>query len=298
MAKALVKVNRISDAIQYHQSAVYHKLKKSHPELVEDFFDRGSLKSPDFLIIGVMKCGTTALYDYTIQHPQILPAAFKETGALHQLVKESGESGISGDLIEYYFSLFPPRPENSSFLTGEASIGYFSNLNTGEIIQENFPNTKLLLIFRDPVKRAISDYQMSVRNGSERRTFEQIMNSDLDELEQVQDLEQIYEKARKKQYLRLGLYAYPLEQWMNLFPREQFLILSSEELSQDPRRVMGEVFQFLDLPESQQIQYQPKNKGSYSSNLDDKLITRLYAFYRPHNQRLEQFINRKFSWNC
>ncbi len=65
---------------------------------------------------------------------------------------------------------------------------------------------------------------------------------------------------------------------------------------ENPGGVMKQVFNFLDLPDYQDIQYSYKNKGSYSAKIDEDLLSRLYDFYRPHNQRLEDFIGRKFNW--
>ena len=70
---------------------------------------------PDFLIIGVTKCGTTSLYDYVIQHPKILGAKKKE---LHFFDTHFAKG------INYYYQQFPPK-NNTDELVDEASPGYF-----------------------------------------------------------------------------------------------------------------------------------------------------------------------------
>lgn len=98
-------------------------------------------------------------------------------------------------------------------------------------------------------------------------------------------------------YLGKGLYVYYLERWMKLFPKEQFLILRTEDLTENPAVVMKQVFEFLGVQDYQHIQFIPKNKGTYSDQIDKGLLSRLYDFYQPHNYRLEELLGRKFDWN-
>jgi hypothetical protein len=101
----------------------------------------------------------------------------------------------------------------------------------------------------------------------------------------------------KSKFLITGLYVYFLEKWMSLFPKEQFLILRNEDLSQAPAAVMSQVFEFLGVPDCQHIEYPRKNTTTYPSQIDEILLTRLQEFYRPHNQKLEEFLGRKFNWD-
>ena len=84
---------------------------------------------------------------------------------------------------------------------------------------------------------------------------------------------------------------------MTILPKEKFCILQSSDLMKDPRYVMKHAFEFLELPNCENIQYTLKNQGSYSSKVNESLLSRLYEFYRPHNQRLEEFLGRKFNWD-
>ena len=131
-------------------------------------------KIPDFLIIAPQKSGTTALYQYLVQHPSIYPASLKEI-FFFDLNYDFG--------LDWYKSHFPVLPE-IRYLTGEASPTYFNNLQAPERIAESFPNVKLIFLIRDPVDRAISDYYMKVRNGVEKRAIEEAIIPEINFLQQ------------------------------------------------------------------------------------------------------------------
>jgi Sulfotransferase domain len=273
----------------------YKIIQKFIPECLNESFDKTKLQKPSFFIFGVMKCGTTALYDYMTQHPQILPSIIKEPNQ-HGL---AGGLGIAEEQLNYYLSFFPPLPETGNFRTGEASTAYIDSLEVPNIILKHFPDAKLIAILRNPVKRFISQYFFQLKGSKQKKqSLENLVNSELELLEGKNDFsENLEQYIESSKYLLRGMYVYFLEKWMSVFPREQFLILRNEDLSRTPSGVMTQVFDFLELPDCQQIQYPPRNKGSYPAKIDESLINRLSEFYRPHNQRLEEFLGRKFDWD-
>ncbi len=74
------------------------------------------------------------------------------------------------------------------------------------------------------------------------------------------------------------------------------MILTNEDLAQYPAETMKQTFAFLGLPECNSINYKPRNVGSYPQ-VDAHLLSRLSNFFQPHNQRLEEFLGRKFNWD-
>ncbi len=292
------------EAISYYQKSIYKQLSKSRPEYVNQYWESGTLQDPNFLMIGVAKCGTTSLYDYICQHPQFLPAAQKESHYLKTLVsqiktiEEQQDWSLLNQQKEFYLAHFPPRPEESSFVTGEAST---TNIFPGveKIISHWFPKIKLIIIFRNPVKRVISQYNQMLKRNRPDHSLEQMLTLEIDQLEAIKEPEQMHLilQSRQQMILRPGLYIYILERWMKCFPRNQFLILSNEDLAQDPAGVMKQVFDFLGLPENNAMNYIPRNVGHYPKDIDPNLLSRLQAFYQPYNQRLEEFLGRKFNWD-
>ena len=240
-----------------------------------------------------MKCGTTALYDYVIQHPKILPCITKEPN-LQGLAKKREKMYENW---QYYLSLFPPRPKQSNFITGEASTYNMYAPNVDRIMFDKLPQIKLIVILRNPVKRFISHYNFQLQRNMEKRSWKTVIESEFKKYTEITKPAQIIKKVTWNDYLINGLYVYFLEKWMKLFPREQFLILRNEDLSKNPSAVIKQTFEFLGLPDYQEIQFTQRNKGTYSTRIDESLLSLLKDFYRPHNQKLEEFLGRKFNWN-
>ena len=104
-------------------------------------------RKPDFVIIGAQKSGTTSLYHYIVQHPEIEPASKKEI-KFFDIHYSEGE--------KWYLSHFPPKyPWADNRITGEGSPEYMYLPWAAERLIEFLPETKLVAILRNPVERAI-----------------------------------------------------------------------------------------------------------------------------------------------
>ena len=304
VGSVLLKLGKVSEGISYNQKACYHQLEKSKPEFIEHWWEKGKLIGPQFLLIGVAKCGTTSLYDYMTQHPQILPAKQKElrflSWAIHKIGREEFTNTnfhLPQSYREMYCSQFPPISQQGNYITGEATPGYINTPDLEKLLSKSFPDVKLIVILRNPVKRSLSHYYMDLREAKVKQSFEEIMKLEIERFNSGENISEFLKNPQQySHYLNSGLYAYTLERWMKFFPREQLLVLQSEELASNPDQVMSQIFEFLNVPAFGDIKYPSKNKGSYSSKIDERLLTRLYDFYRPHNKRLEELIGRKFNW--
>ena len=286
----LFELGELTEATTYNQTDLYQRLKKFKPEFVSQYWTEGKGQKPSFIIIGVAKCATTSLYNYMMQHPQIIPGVMKEPEKLSKRWRQIRQNP------DYYLSLFPSLPLSGGFRTGEASTSYILSEQAARIVSDYFPETKLMAILRNPVKRYISQYQYNLKQGKGKESLQQTIDSDLKKAQEIEEPIELLNATETTRFLIQGLYVYFLERWMSLLPREQFLILRTEDLGENPGGVMKQVFNFLDLPDYQDIQYSYKNKGSYSAKIDEDLLSRLYDFYRPHNLWLEDFIGRKFNW--
>ena len=119
--------------------------------------EKGTL--PDFVIIGAKKCGTTFLYNLLSEHPHIESAAQKE---LHYFDRFFDQG------IEWYRRCFPPPKwiDGRRAITGEATP-YLSKPSAAERMAKVLPQARLLVLLRNPVDRAYSDYQQGVSLGGE-----------------------------------------------------------------------------------------------------------------------------------
>lgn len=288
LGNLLTKKGQIDAAISYYQTAVYKQTLASHPELCSKSWNLGEVQGPNFLIIGGMRCGTTSLYEYICQHPQILPALKKEV----QFWSWEYAKGI-----DWYLAHFPPIT-NRQFITGEATPCIISP-HVWDRIFEHFPKIKLIVILRNPIDRALSHYYHLQRSLAwERRAFESAIASEMEVIRAMENPtladETFYEIEYG--YLLSGLYVCFLEKWMNIFPREQFLILRSEDFYTDPSVQMQKVFDFLNLPDYRLEHYEKYNLGTYT-DMSASLRRKLSDFFQPYNQKLEEYLGMKFNWD-
>lgn len=245
---------------------------------------------PEFLIIGAQKCGTTSLYNYLIQHPQILPAAQKE---IHFFDINYSKG------IEWYEAQFPARSPGAGRLSGESSPYYIFHPLVPKRVKKLFPEVKLIILLREPVARAWSHYHHEVRLGYEHLPFEEAIACEPQrlqgEIEKLNSDETYYSfNHQHYSYLSRGIYIEQLQNWMELFPKKQFLILKSEDFYAAPAQILNQVFEFLEVPPYQLDHYGKYNVGHYPA-LPESTRHYLIEYFRPHNQRLEQSFGITFS---
>ena len=166
-------------------------------------------------------------------------------------------------------------------------------------MRETLPDIKLICLLRDPVDRAYSHYQMSLRDGQETLSFDAALDEEtprLDgEVERMLREDTYYGIGwHMYSYQARGVYVDQLLNWIAEFGRNQLLILRSEELYRDPRAVLRRVFGFLNLPPSELPQYSQFNHAPYP-DLQVDTERRLIAYFRPLNQRLDELLEEPFS---
>ncbi len=199
---------------------------------------------PDFLIIGAAKCGTTSMYAYISEHPQVLPAMRKEVRFFNRNYNK-GE--------DWYRSNFPLlKTMNHDSITGEASPGYLDNPLVCERIKKMLPNVKMLCLLRNPTESVISRYFMKLWAHYESMPILEAMQADKDyafskRKQRLRD--RILGRDRRYQftYLEVGKYMRNLERYWRLFDRDQLLILCSEKFFADPQATLRRVFEFLEI---------------------------------------------------
>lgn len=253
---------------------------------------KSTLKIPDFIIIGVQKGGTTSLYNYLSQHPQIAPATTKE---IHYFDFNFDKS------TDWYCSHFPTPAEGEYLLTGEASPYYIFHPQVPQRIYDLFPQVKIIALLRNPVERAISHYYYYIKVKYESLSFEEAIAREPERLKG--ELEKLladptyysYEHQHHA-YLQRGIYADQLPAWLKLFPKEQILILKSEDLYANPCENYNKVLNFLNLPAHQLEIYEKYNATEYP-RVSETVYQQLKTFFRSHNQRLAEMLDRDFGWD-
>lgn len=260
----------------------------------------GSL--PDFLIIGEAKTGTTFLYYLLTRHPYAEPAATKEVHYFDRRLKD-----FRGNL-DWYRSQFPPPTwrEGQRVITGEASPYYMYHPHAARRASEVVPEARIIALLRNPVDRAYSEYQHKVRAGNETLTFEEAVASEEVRIGGERERLLANERAgspslRNFSYLSRGIYVNQLREWQRYFGQDQMLVLNSENLFERPVETLKRVVSFLELPE-----WEPENledlsttesrhEANYAS-MASETRRRLEGYFKPHNQRLYDFLDVDFGW--
>lgn len=279
-------------AIPYYQIACKHKTQLDYPEFIDKYWDQAIGHGPDFIIIGAQKSGTTSLESYIAEHPQVIKALKKE-------VHFWGWHFERG--IDWYLAHFPQILPNSGYITGEATPNYLeqlANLNSIQRIHDNFPHVKLLVVLRNPIDRAFSQYNHWSSFHWEKRSFMQVVDEELALLEKNPDIPQGNQQywSNTVSYLGRGVYIEFLKKWLEFFPREQILILGAESFYQQTTKTLETVWQFLNLPSYRLNNYHKRNAGFYSQKIPPEIRSKLHKYFAPHNTRLEEFLGQKFDW--
>jgi Sulfotransferase domain len=256
---------------------------------------------PDFLIIGAQRAGTTSLFKYLVQHPAIA-RPFLGKGA------HFFDTNYSDDL-DLYRAYFPTRAykwyvkasRGMDLVTGEGSPYYLAHPHAPSRIAEALPHVRLIALLRDPVERAYSHYQHEVARGFEDLSFDEAIEQEPRRLSG--ELERMWSdpsynsfSVQHHTYLARGLYAEQLEMWYRLFPKEQILILRSEDLFADPDRIYREALGFLGVPAFSLPEYEVFNPRTYTE-LNHETRRYLVEYFAEPNERLYELVGVDFGWS-
>lgn len=239
---------------------------------------------PNWHIIGAQKSGTTSLYDYIVQHPDIDPCMSKEP--MYYLVWHKYGP-------HYYRSFFPYRRGR---ITGEATTGYLTHpLIVAPRMRELTPDTKIIVIVRNPVDRAYSHYNMLRRSNHETEpTFETALAR---EEQRTREYGPGYLNKNIWMYRDTGLYADHLIRWHQYFPVEKMLIINYDDFASDPQDVLGRVWNHLGVRPLRVPDRPPLHVGKYPPMRRDTR-EELIEYFRPYNERLSRLTRQEFDWDC
>ena len=242
----------------------------------------GFRTSPDFLIVGAQKAGSTSLYDYMVQHPQIGSARIKEIHFFSRFYTKG---------FNWYKSNFPLGIEKK--ITGEATPYYLYHPLSAERIHFHLPNIKLIVVLREPVSRALSHYQHARKHGFENKPIMEALKCDLAKYEEykkrIVEGENVFE-YQEKSYVTRGYYQQQLDRYYDLFDEKNILILQSTDLFSNSSETTKQAFEFLQLdatftPNDLSV----KNKGDVSlldQRSRDEAKEWLEEHYQPFNKLL------------
>jgi hypothetical protein len=238
---------------------------------------------PDFLIIGTQRGGTTSLYNYLAAHPRVAPATRKEVHYF-TLFCDRG--------VDWYASNFPRSRGIRKRMTGEATPYYLFHPEVPGRVRDVCPDAKLIALLRNPVARAFSHYRHERRLGEETLSFEEAIAAEDGRLSGDPFIDGSHQHYS---YLARGRYAEQLRNWWKTFPREQMLVLKSEDLFADPETSYGRTLDFLGLARHRLRSYERYNVGEVEG-MGSEVRARLSEYFRPYNEELYELIGGDMGW--
>ena len=251
---------------------------------------------PDFIIIGTARSGTTSLFYNICEHPCVIPAAYDEIG----FFDSNYHLGLN-----WYRSMFPTKKhmekvkKNTEFaITGEDTPFYIWSPTVAKRILKIIPNVKLIVLFRNPVDRAYSNYHLGVRAGSENLSFEDAIQSELDRLKnsEIESDDDVKKYTIPRSYIAKGFYSDQLKIWLKLFKSEQLLITSTEDFESNTENILNKIYDFLEIPQINLKNLEKHKVASYPP-MKDETRKFLVDLYKTHNEKLFEMIGKDFDWN-
>jgi len=269
---------------------------------------------PSAICIGAQKGGTSALYKYLACHPGVAPSRIKEIDFFN-----CNSRFARG--LEFYHSHFPRRtPLNRGKLTFDITPGYlFGGEKAAERIHNYNPKIQIIALLRNPVTRAHSAWQMYRRycKGNFDWFFNWVKRCDealspgffvrrpptfgadfekdiLDEIAAIKE-----GRIIQMPILMLGEYYKLLRPYLDRFPRDQVLVVSSEQMQHDTTGNLRRIEEFVGLKPHRwnSKEVAPKFVGEYQKSILPNARALLESFYRDENRNLFDALRTEFAWD-
>lgn len=269
---------RVRDRLVYAATPLYRQPKP------------GARMRPGYLVVGTKRGGSTSLANWITQHPEVAPCRSEKGSHYFDTNYPRGKA--------WYAARFP-RPAARWRITGEASPYYMFHPDAPRRIAKELPDAKLIAVLRDPVERAWSHYRYESQHGRETESFARAL--DLEPSRIAGERERLsrdptYEgwEYRHHAYLERGHYADQLRELYDRFPREQVLVLKSEDMFADPGATLERVWHFLDLPDYSLTDLDVQNAGTSKGAIPEAQRCRLIDYYKPYNEALYAMVGIDF----
>jgi hypothetical protein len=248
---------------------------------------------PDFVIIGAQKAGTTSLMRYLQSHPDVVSEP--GVGEVH-FFDNNWQRGE-----HYYRAHFPLRRtierrhqhSGHETVTGEKSPFYLFHPLVPERAHRIIPNVKLVVLLRNPVQRAASQHRMNTNMGIETLALKEAIEAEPARIEP--SFREISAggsftsglPAARFSYVSRGRYVEQLHRWLAFYPREQLLILRSEDLADDPETTFATTLEYLGLA-PHRPEFVQHNRARRAYAIEPEVAARLEELLREPNQRLAE----------
>lgn len=243
----------------------------------------------NFLLVGAQKSGTTTLYSYLQEHPEIMMSSKKEVHFFNK------DDYFKKEVPDYsYYHTFFGVPETGTYLYGEATPAYMYCRDAPKRIWQYNPDMKIILILRNPIERAFSHWNMEVSRGAESLSFIEALRK-----ESERSREALPSQHYVYSYMDRGYYSCQIRELWRFFKQEHTLVLKYDELKDNPSSVLVKLFDFLGVDRSyaKTLTYEKKilHKASYKTNMSEEERTLLQECYEHEIFQLEFLLGMECS---
>ena len=257
---------------------------------------------PNFLIIGAAKSGTTALYHYLKQHPDVFLTPIKETNffALDGMnidFKGPGDSeGVHRNSItnitEYSYQFSKYKNEKA---IGEVCPSYLYSENAPKNIKKYIPDVKIIAILREPVDRAFSAWLHLTRDKREYCSFDKALNN---ESRRIQE-----NWAEIWHYKEQGMYYKQLRRYYDVFTKENIKVFFYNDFKNNPKKIYSEICDFIGVNNAFNVDMdQNHNRGGLSRNrllynlmMQNNFLKTIFNFFirGSFRKRIKLFLDKR-----
>lgn len=235
---------------------------------------------PKFLILGQNKAATTALFGHLRSHPLMVSPLRKEPN----FWSRNYHYGSA-----WYESQFPRLSLESRKFTGESSTSYLLHATAPSRVHRKLPEVKLIVLLRDPVSRAYSQYCMIRKGNDPNKGFSEVAHQIMEEHSSCPIDDALISKKGDRYVFTNSISLPGLKRWLEYFPAEQLLVLHQEDFLSDISGVLDRVCDFLNVPHFTSTSPKMLHTGRYPP-LDDTLKEELKAWYAQHEKALKSFL--------
>ncbi|MCB2213186.1 sulfotransferase domain-containing protein [bacterium] len=250
---------------------------------------------PDFVIIGAQRAGTTSLFNILSGHPSVTQSVVKEVH-FFDLNYDKGLEWYKSHFPIYRWVRYGPKHR-----WGEASPYYLFEPRVPERMHQALPKVKLVVLLRNPIDRAYSDYQRQVQLGQEPLSFEDALAAEgkrtHGEAERMlKNPAYVSIDYQRYAYIERGMYTKQLERWLKLYSRDQMMIIPAERFFLHMPEVLDEVISFLDLPHHSFPGLRTDNSVPYPA-MSPVTRDKLRATFADEKKQLEAMTGLTFNWD-
>ena len=240
-------------------------------------------KRIDFIIGGTQKGGTTALFEYLAEHPEIQTPSQKE---LHYFDNDAiYENDTDYESYHQHFDF----TEAGITCRGEATPIYMYLEPSPERIWQYNPQMKWILVLRNPIERAYSYWNMEVQKGKDTLEFQQALEAEESRCRKALPLQH-----RTHSYIDRGFYTTQIKRIRCFFPKTQILVIKSEDLKCNHKFTLENIYDFLSVKKHTPPNPTQKHQRSYQKNLEKKERQYLEDIYNVEIKSLESLLD----WDC